>query len=328
MSKKTSKKTHTQVIGDLHAEIKRREARVAEAEVEMELVMQRAQGRLEAARADLREYQGKIAEALGLPNPHAREAARLATLERKRRVRELLDAGETEEEICAALSIEPSEARAIVTKIEGQREKLVSARRSVPARGEDDAGEDVPGEAPAGRMPPGSGKRGWKRQRVLDLYRAGIAAGKTRKQLCEEIAEEIDITPTSVSTHLSVLRASGELDVAEAGVAGRPASSDEARGDGDGDGDGDEDGDDGDSVDDLKVEVFRQQGGQRGKTVRLPTTIAGEDEHEHVACLDRMGDGVTAPDEHGPQHRIYRFVMQAMGGHRHGLLAKEAPSPA
>ena len=162
-------------------------------------------------------------------------------------------------------------------------------------------------------MPPEDGKKGWKRERVLALH----LEGKSKV----DIASYMDISPESVSTHLSVLRRQGRLpsrgtSSSSDDLQHHPAPSGEESSDDD---------DDGDSVQDLREEVARQQGGDRNKTSRL--AVVTHDEHEHVAVVDRMGDGQTTPDPTGHQHKIYRFVVGGALGedsvHRHGLLAKE-----
>ena len=73
----------------------------------------------------------------------------------------------------------------------------------------------------------------------------------------------------------------------------------------------------------LRFEAARQC--RENKTpagpVLLMTTLAGNKNvrrHAHRAKLDRIGEGVTQPDETGHQHRVFRFVVQELD-HGHAL---------
>lgn len=273
-------------IDELRAELASRRERVACCEQE-----------LVAAKIAVDQYVAKIAEALGLPNPVAREAKRIETLKLRKRVHELSEEGKTIHEIAVELAAPADVVSRMVAKIRSRKEGVVPDGNENGEEGEA-VGSGKSGGRPL-RLPPEAGQRGWKRERVLALF----LDGQTRT----EIAEELDINVTAVNSHLNALRAQGRLP---------PADEDSAA---PGDERGQED-DEGDSVQDLREEVARQQEGQRGKAVFLVTTHG---DHDHVAKVDRLGDGHTEPDDSGHQHKIYRFVVGQIAGHGHGLLAKK-----
>lgn len=155
---------------------------------------------------------------------------------------------------------------------------------------------------------PSIGRSGTRREQIRQRYLEGKAIG--------EIAEELGISKDNARVQVAALKRQGRLEERSEDV---PATE--------GGKDADEtDDDDGDSIEDLREEVARQQGGKRSAVARLPAIEASG--HGHVAVVDRMGDGVTKPDETGHQHRVYRFVLSMADGHQHGLLAKEAPEGA
>lgn len=309
--------TKKSAIEDLRAELAARRALVEACQKKHDEAVERARKDLERARAGVDQYVAMIAEALGLPNPTAREARRIETLRLKKRARDLLQVGRSTSEIATELGISMEIAEEIVAKIR---------KRAARCEGGEEPEEEIPPDEPPGppaarplRLPPEAGQKGWKRERVRVL----VLEGKT----VDEIADSMDISADSVRTHIAGLRKDGLLPPSSRGRS--PGSADPPR---EAPPDSSQDGGGGDSLEDLRAEIARQQGGQRGRQARLATTsvaIEGdEDEHEHVAVLDRMGDGVTVPDETGHQHRVYRFVVGGSAGHRHGLLAKEPPAEA
>lgn len=238
---------------------------------------------LAKAKAEVDAYVAKVAEALGLPNPVAREEKRQTTLAARKRVRSLLADGKTTAEIID-----------IVMAGEGASKFDAETIGEMVVKLQKPTGQDATPESRPLRQAPESGERGYKRERIRQLF----LEGKSRV----EIAEELGIDKTNVNAHITQLRNSGKLprpeDVAAAG-----------------------DDDDGDSIEDLREEVTRQQGGKRSAVARL--SMIEQSGHVHVAVVDRMGDGVTQPDETGHQHRVCRFVLSMAAGHQHGLLAKE-----
>jgi DNA-binding CsgD family transcriptional regulator len=295
---KTTKKPATMLEG-LQAELATRREKVAACKAKLDEAVERASLELNKAIADVDQYVAKIAETLGLPNPTVLEAKRQETLLLRKQVKGLYKEGKTTVEIAAALGIGVEVVDPIYNKISSSYSKKDEIASS--------ASEPSPADKPL-RMPPGAGQKGWKQARVLALYLDGKTKG--------EIADELDISKESVSTHLSVLRRLGKLPSAgeESGpksLGGEPAGGFEP----------DDDLNDGDSLSDLREEVARQQEGQRGKAVRFATAI--HDDHDHVAKVDRLGDGQTEPDVTGHQHKIYRFAVGNTAGHDHGLLAKE-----
>jgi transposase len=316
MPRKTRAKKTLSAIESLQAELAERRARVEACQRRHDEAVERSRRELEAARAGVDEYVAKIAEALGLPNPAHKLAKRLATMRLNKKIRKLAAAGRAIPEIAADLGVG------------------VQVVEDVLRTGGDDGGEgddegSGPGDGEAGtpgsserplRLPPESGQKGWKRERVRALFLEG--------KVPSEIADDMDISADSVRTHIAMLRRDGRLPprggpsapAPRAEAPGEPASG------------GEDEGGEGDGIDDLREEAARQQGGQRSRQVRLATTAeqarGEEDDHEHVAAVDRMGDGVTVPDDTGHQHKIHRFVVGGAAGHRHGLLAKEPPASA
>jgi DNA-binding transcriptional ArsR family regulator len=272
------------MIESLQDELAAKRRKVEECEEDKSKKMESCDRALAKARADVNAYVAKVAEALGLPNPAAREEKRQETLKLRKQIKDLLATGAKPDEVLSQVGGDREAVRAIVDKLMG---------------GTKDASK------PQLRMSPEAGERGYKRDRVLALY----LEGKTRT----EIAEALDISKDSVNAHITQLRNAGKLPKSEDGA---PTASDGQQTSGDEDG-----GDDGDSLEDLRAEVARQQGGQRSKAARL--AVIEHAGHGHAAVVDRMGDGVTQPDVTGHQHKVYRFVVGGTSGHQHGLLAKE-----
>lgn len=309
---KKTKKTMS-AIESLQAELAERRARVEVCQRRHDEVVERSRRELEAARAGVDEYVAKIAEALGLPNPAHKLAKRLAAMRQNKKIRKLAAAGRSKPEIAADLGVGVQVVEDVLGKGEDDDDE---------GDGEGNLGSGETGAAnpPGGRslrLPPESNKKGWKRERVRALFLEG--------KVPSEIADDMDISADSVRTHIAMLRRDGRLPLA--GGASAPAPRAEAPGEPESG--GEDEGGDGDGVDDLREEAARQQGGRRSRQVRLATTAeqarGEEDDHEHVAAVDRMGDGVTVPDDTGHQHQIHRFVVGGAAGHRHGLLAKEPP---
>jgi transposase len=304
-AKPSTKPSPRSTIEGLQEELAARRERVTRCEQE-----------LAAARSDESEYVSKIAAALGLPNPAARETRRQETLALRKRVRELLDRGVFPPQIAVELKISQEEVNEVFTKIRGRKKRSTGGQ---PAGGKEDEGDGDGGRDLGGaplRLPPESGKKGWKKERALALYLEGKTTG--------EIADAIDSSRASVYVYISQLRREGRLPKLgqnDVPAGGEPESPDE-------EGEAGEAGDEesGDSVEDLRAEVARQQGGSRTKPAYLAVVAHhGEDgAHEHVAVVDRMGDGVTRSDDTKHQHKVYRFVVGQNAGHGHGgLLARE-----
>jgi hypothetical protein len=205
----------------------------------------------------------------------------------------------------------------------GSRASAAGGGESEGGTGEADGAEDG-GKAGKGdeRI-----RKGSKRLRVKNLWEAG--KGK------EEIAAALDMTVGGVEYHLRILMDSGSIKERPspsslpsspvnslpkpAGGAGEQVPSSlsplplapvkaaaPARR--------------GSSLDELRQAVAKLQEGHRSKAVILGTTI--DDGHRHSAMLDRMGDGVTTPDETKHVHRVFRFVISMSEKHQHELLAK------
>ena len=293
------------VIEDLQAELAARRLVVEQLEETHAERIRQGEEAIAEARRQVDDYVAKIAESLGLPNPAAREAKRQETLRLRKQVQALARRGKEISEIAAELGVESEVVAPIYAKI-------ADKMRASGSRGRDGAGDSGGEDGSQLRLPPEAGQKGWKRERVRVLH----WEGKTRG----EIAKALDISKECVGAHITALRVQGRLEPAGSSTTlGDPPSS--------GSEDSQDDGaDDGDSVQDLREEVTRQQGSSRTKAARLQA--AEHDEHAHVAAVDRMGDGVTVPDESGHQHKIYRFVLggarsEGQDVHRHGLLAKE-----
>ena len=276
------------VIEDLQAELAARRLVVEQLEETHAERIRQGEEAIAEARRQVDDYVAKIAAALGLPNPAAREAKRQETLRLRKQVQALARRGKEISEIAAELGVESEVVAPIFAKI-------ADKMRASGSRGRDGAGDGGGEDGSQLRLPPEAGQKGWKR-------------------------EALDISKDCVGAHITALRAQGRLEPAGSSTTpGDPPSS--------GSEDSQDDGaDDGDSVQDLREEVTRQQGSSRTKAARLQA--AEHDEHAHVAVVDRMGDGVTEPDESGHQHKIYRFVLggarlEGQDVHRHGLLAKE-----
>ena len=313
---RTRPRTGGSMIDVLQAELAERRQRVTQLEEAHARVVEKGEAAVAEARRQVDDYVAKIAEALGLPNPVAREAKRMETLRLRKQVWDLHKAGKQSEEIAAELGVELAAVEPVVAKLRERMAKSGQYGRNGSEKGGENGGDDedtgAGGSAPL-RQPPGAGQKGYKRNRVRELYLEGRTRG--------EIADELDISKECVNSHLGALRRQGliESDGAEPPAGGAQPAGSTQEGDDDG-------GDDGDSVQDLREEVARQQGGNRNQPARLPTTEVAE--HEHVALVDRMGDGETVPDEGGHRHKVYRFVVGGSRGegtevHRHGLLAKE-----
>lgn len=308
MAKKTT------VLEELRSEVSKSRKRVeecserlarvrVEAEKAMERACSKAEQELARAKKEHDDLVSRIAVELGLPDPVARERKRLETLRHKRlrkKVAELLAQGKNVHEIHAELGLDRTAEqldflKKLISEVEGEK-----AARDVTGTGAD---------KPL-RLPPEAGQRGWKRERVRVLY----LEGKSRS----EIADELEIDKTCVGSHLNALVRAGRLSLEKSPE--KPGEPAKRVGEGD-------DSEAGDSLQDLRDEAARQQGGNRNKSVRLATTTHSDEDadHDHAAVVDRMGDGVTVPDDTEHQHRVYRFVVGGAAGHRHGLLAKEAP---
>lgn len=324
---RTRPRTGGSMIEVLQAELAERRQRVTQLEEAHAKLLEKSEVAVAEARRLVDDYVAKIAEALGLPNPVAREAKRIETLRVRKQVWDLFKGGKLAEEIAAELGVELPVVEEMVAKL---KNRLAKSGQYGKDGGKDDEeggeeggdeNDDDRGEKPGSpgassrplRLPPEAGRRGWKRERVRVLY----LEGKTRG----EIADELGIDKSSVGSHIFQLQRAGLLEKtddsppagSQQGTEPEPAPDD----------------DDGDSVQDLREEVARQQGGNRNQPARLPTTEVAE--HDHVALVDRMGDGETVPDENGHRHKIYRFVVGGSRGegtevHRHGLLAKDPGS--
>lgn len=317
---RTRPRTGGSMIEVLQAELAERRQRVTQLEEAHAKLLEKSEAAVAEARRLVDDYVAKIAEALGLPNPVAREAKRIETLRVRKQVWDLHKAGRQAEEIAAELGVELPVVEEMVAKLKNRLAKSGQYGKDGGKDGEeggeenDDGGGEDGGSSGVGNRPlrlsPEAGRKGWKRERVRVLY----LEGKTRG----EIADELGIDKSSVGSHIFQLQRAGLLaktdDSPPAGTQ-QGTESESASDD-----------DDGDGVQDLREEVARQQGGDRNQPARLPTTEVAE--HDHVALVDRMGDGETVPDEGGHRHKIYRFVVGGSRGegtevHRHGLLAKE-----
>jgi transposase len=306
------------VLEDLRREMSESKKRVEECEANVARVREEAKKKMEkacmAAELELArakkandELVSRIAAELGLPDPAARERKRVEKLRHnklRKKVAELLEEGKDEHAIHAELGLDRT------------AEQLDLVRSLISEVKAGDAAESEGGKPP--RLPPEAGQRGWKRERVRVLH----LEGKSRV----EIADELDISKMSVNAHINALVRTGRLSSGEPPkVPAEPAKKVElARKSGEGADDSVE----GDSLQDLRDEAARQQGGNRSKAVRLATTMHSDEDadHDHAAVVDRMGDGVTVPDDTEHQHKVYRFVVGGAAGHRHGLLAEEAPA--
>jgi hypothetical protein len=319
--KKTKRDPSTTIEG-LRAELASRRSRVEACQKQLDVAQSRAQAELDRAQASVDEYVAKIADALGLPNPRAREARRQETLLVKRRARELLASGKSADEVVAELRPDVDDPDRLVS-LQAIVAKLTRRRDTGSyGKGGGSAGEKTPGDPH--HLPPEAGKKGWKRERVRTMF----LEGSSRR----EIADELDVSVECVGAHITQLRSQGRLPPAGESPAPAAGSKDapgddsgEAEGEAEGEGGGGDDDEVGDSVAELREEVARQQDGNRSRAVRMPVAVGGGDHHDHVAVLDRMGDGTTVADETGHVHKVYRFVVGGCAGHRHGgLLAKEA----
>jgi hypothetical protein len=293
------------MIEELQAELASRREKVAKCEAKIAQAAERGKIELEAARREVDQYVAKIAEALGLPNPATREAKRLETLKIKRDVRELVKRGIPISQMAEELGLSEEVLLPIVDKVSRKVKPTRSSKENdEPAEG------GIPGKPP--RLPPEAGQKGWKRKKVLELYLAGKTNG--------EIADALDITKECVYQHVRLLKIAGDIsgDSRPSGgaAAEAPEGDEEAE-----ESEGADQDDDGDTVQDLREEVARQQDGQRTKAARLCTTHHGD--HDHSVLVDRMGDGQTMPDQTGHDHKVYRFVVGKNAKHGHGLLAKE-----
>jgi hypothetical protein len=76
-------------------------------------------------------------------------------------------------------------------------------------------------------------------------------------------------------------------------------------------------------LDILRTEAARQC--RENETPAGPclftTSSAGTPDHDHVARLNRIGDGMTEPDKTGHRHHIETFKMQEVNDHCHDLLS-------
>lgn len=292
MTKKKARPATT--IEGLQAELDARRDRVEAAKAHYDDVVAKAGIAIDEAKGAVDEYVSKIAAALGLPDPAARERRRQETILLTKTIKARMSEGASADEIVdsvttTSVSVGEETVRAIISKLNGKR-----------ATGDD--------KAKPLRLPPEAGEKGWKREKVRTMF----LEGKTRG----EIADALDTTKDCVNSHIAALRTSGRLPTGSIGGAATPppAQVDPTGLDGADDGDGD-------SLEDLRTEVARQQGGSRSKAATLAVSFFSD--HDHTAVVDRMGDGVTQPDATGHQHRIFRFVSSVAAGHQHGLLARE-----
>jgi len=267
------------------------------AEKYVERRVARAKGALDSARAELDRYVRKVAQALGLPHPAAAREARA----RLRRVRDLLDEGKSAEQIAKELN-----APLALIKVDVGR-----------LRSRDQGESDDDNAGPRGEVTSAPKGKASKKERVRELFEQGLAVG--------EIAEKMGIGKSSVYGHICLLRKEGRLPkqqaypptpAAASQAPARPAPPEaptphaprppqQPRPI------------EGDKLEELRIEVARQQGGNRAKAAKLSTT--SHEDHEHEALVDRMGDGSTLEDDTGHRHRIYRFVVSVANQHQHGL---------
>lgn len=293
-------------IEGLQEELGKRQERVEACKKKHEEVVARCQRELEQAQAEVSQYVGMIAEALGLPNPAVREAKRMETLRLRKLVKKLHATGQEAAEIAAKIGAPLEDVISIVDKI--------VAKQGGGDEGDSGQPEEESGKKPLPgkplRLPPEAGQKGWKRERVRTLYLEGKVIG--------EVADAMDISKESVYTHINILRRLGRLPAKENGTPTAPGAPRSPEAD-----DGDDES--GDSIADLREELARQQGGNRNAAGRMPTTLGGEPPHDHVAVVDRMGDGQTAPDETEHNHKVYRFVVGRNAGHGHGGLLAKTP---
>lgn len=260
----------------------------------------KATAALEAAKRDADEFVARIAQALGLPHPTAAKQARA----RLKRVRELLEGGMTQEQIATETDTPLEQVKADIARI----------------RAKDAGGRSEDGKHGAERQPPEEGHRGWKREQVRRLFLDGLTRG--------EIAEKLGIAPAAVNAHVTGLRGQGRLPAAGTEL---PESSSGEEDDADDEGTTPKPARKstsappvlvGDALEALRVEVARQQNGQRAKAAKL-VTVRDRD-HNHRVLVDRMGDGCTQADDSGHVHKVFRFVTSVAAGHQHALKVPSA----
>jgi DNA-binding CsgD family transcriptional regulator len=158
----------------------------------------------------------------------------------------------------------------------------------------------------------------------------------------KEIAEAIDMSLSAVSFHTSTLRKKGRLPpvvrestapaapalvARNAAVPAKPEAREEEQ-------PAAEPMAASEAVEELPVstrEALRAEAARQCRANGAPagpalfmTTLAGKKKHAHRGKVNRMGDGVTEPDESGHQHRVYRFEVQPVdvgdSSHQHFLV--------
>jgi DNA-binding NarL/FixJ family response regulator len=272
---------------------------------------------LDEAETTLAAFRARMVAKMGIAT--ANKSAQAQRAERQRTVRSLVEEGLSRAEIVRRTGLPDHlvgyDIDCIRKRRKPQGTKVYSDGHEPEAGESPDDAEPAPPSKTAPsrpelplRLPPQLTTPAGKRQRVVEL----VKAGKNAKQ----IAEEMDISVGSVYTHICDARKAGELPPVGTALAPAPTSEPStAEGD-------DWDGGEGDSVEILRAELQRQQGGQKSMRVYFTTTVV--DGHRHRAVVDRMGDGITEPDGTGHQHRVFRFVMGRMAKHGHGLRVAKA----
>jgi len=282
----------------------------------------RAKDELARAVDDLVELVSEVAIASG-PSPSPASAKQKYFRYRRKVIGGMLSAGKSEDEIASALGVPVELVRADSTFRGSTTKALTPEETKSGGRPEDKAGVgDGSLEILARplRFPPESREPGWKRKRVMELYLEGKARA--------DIADELDMSRESVGSHIMALREQGllppvEMALREQGllppVESGPAPEPCPAVDEDVATDLEYEGD---SIEDLRTEVIRQQAGQRSKAAQLATTTSLG--HEHSVLVDRMGDGLASAVGSDHVHNVYRFVVGRANGHTHDL---RVPSP-
>lgn len=310
-------------LDEIKREIEELKKKVALAEEERNKVIAQADENLARAKKELEEFVAEVAATLGL-RVHSERGAKIRSAHVRRRfVLEMLEAGKGEEEIAASLGVPLDLVQTDIAAIKKRTPSPENPEKTSDDASKDDGNDGDNGddeaddedvgvvesrEATAGRtnrtlrQPPEANEHGWKRRRVLEMYREGKTRG--------EIAEELDVSRDCVGSHITALRSQGLLpDPSEASKNGDISASEKDADDGRAY--------EGDSIIDLRAEVGRQQAGQRTKAARLDTTACLS--HTHNVLVDRMGDGVAQKGEYDHEHKVYRFVVGRAKDHTHDL---------